>query len=106
MANPIIYNVTVLVDLNVESEWKQWMQQKHIPDVMATGFFTEYKFSKVLHEVENNAQSYAIQYVAKSKNDLDTYTKERAPELQKEHTDKYGEKCLAFRTLLEILDSK
>lgn len=103
--NPIIYNVTVLVDHNVAEEWKSWMTKIHIPDVMKTGFFTEFKFSKVIQDPQEGGDSYAIQYVAKSMSALNEYQLNHAPALQKEHTDKYGEKCLAFRTLLEILDA-
>ena len=44
----IIYSVTVSVDEDVHEEWVSWMKQTHIPDVMATGFFVENRFAKVL----------------------------------------------------------
>ncbi len=35
----ILYNVTVALDPAIETEWLAWMQQEHIPEVMATGCF-------------------------------------------------------------------
>lgn len=74
----------------------------HIPDVMHTGMFLEYRICRI-HEYEENGVTYAIQYICKSKADLDRYQRDYAPALQKAHLDKYGMKVSAFRTVLEIL---
>ena len=96
----IVYNVTVNVDDDVHEEWMKWMKEKHIPDVMATGIFTANNMFRLLVE-EQQGTSYAIQYSCKTIEDYHRYRDEFAPRLQKEHTEKYGEKCVAFRTLLE-----
>ncbi|TND08805.1 MAG: hypothetical protein FD123_2021 [Bacteroidetes bacterium] len=96
----IVYNVTVNVDDDVHEEWLKWMKEKHIPDVMATGIFTANNMFRLLVE-EQQGTSYAIQYSCKTIEDYHRYRDEFAPRLQKEHTEKYGEKCVAFRTLLE-----
>ena len=97
----IIYNVTVKVDIEVHDDWIMWMKRTHIPEVMKTGFFVENKFYKVLLQDESDGITYAIQYFCKSMADLQKYQGNHAPRLQKEHIDRFGEKCLAFRTLLE-----
>lgn len=98
----IIYNVTVNVDNDIREEWLQWMKSKHIPDVMETGFFIENKICKVLVE-EEQGTTYSIQYTCANMDDLRAYQAQHAPRLQKEVADKYGDKFVAFRTLLEIL---
>jgi hypothetical protein len=98
----VLYNITVNVAPAVESDWVGWMRQIHIPEVMATGKFYEYRFLKMLSEhPDAEGNTYAIQYLAKDMNDLDVYLSQMAPALQKKHTDRYGENCLAFRTVLE-----
>ena len=42
----IIYNVTVSVEESVQTEWLNWMRNKHIPEVMACGIFTKAQISK------------------------------------------------------------
>jgi hypothetical protein len=37
----VLYNVTVNVSDEVLSEWLQWMESTHIPEVLATGFFIQ-----------------------------------------------------------------
>ncbi len=98
----IIYNVTVNVENEIKDEWLHWMKTIHIPDVMQTGHFVENKICKVLVE-EEQGTTFSVQYTTKSMEELKTYQQNHAPRLQKEHTDKYGSKCVAFRTLLEIL---
>jgi hypothetical protein len=98
----IIYNVTVNVENDVREEWLNWMKSVHIPDVMATGYFLENKICKVLVN-EEQGTTYSIQYTAATMKDLEEYQRLHAPRLQKEHNEKYASKCVAFRTLLEIV---
>jgi hypothetical protein len=98
----ILYNVTVNVAPDVDQVWVQWMKEDHIPKVLATKRFVEHKFFKLLTEhPDAEGNTYAIQYFAENQEDLDAYLSNEAPALQKEHVDRYGEKCLAFRTVLE-----
>ena len=98
----IIYNVTVVIDNDVSEEWLKWMKTKHIPDVMATGKFLDGKLSRILAE-EEGGKSYSIQYLCKDMESYEDYQKENAPALQKEHSDRYAGKFVAFRTLLNVL---
>ena len=98
----IIYNVTVNIENDVREEWLNWMKNIHIPEVMATGSFIENKICKVLVD-EEQGTTYSIQYTAASMKDLEEYQKSHAPRLQKEHSERYAGKFVAFRTLLEIV---
>ena len=99
----IIYNVTVKVENDIHEEWLHWMKTKHIPDVMETKCFEEYRFSKILVD-EPDGQTYSIQYLTASQSKLDEYQEKFAGDLQKEHAVKYNNKFVAFRTLLKVVD--
>jgi len=98
----IIYNVTVNIENDVREEWLNWMKTVHIPDVMATGYFIENRICKVLVD-EEQGTTYSIQYTAASMKELEDYQRLQAPRLQKEHSDRYANKSVAFRTLLEVV---
>ena len=98
----ILYNVTVNIDVTVHDEWLQWMKEIHIPEVMATGCFLENKICRILAE-EEGGKAYSIQYFAPDMTTYIKYQTEFAPALQQEHTQKYGGKFGAFRTLLEVV---
>ena len=99
----ILYNVTVSIDPAIADEWLEWMRQKHIPDVMATGCFLESRISRV-HGEEEGGITYAVSYVAPHQSAMDTYQKDFAPGLQAEHTEKYQGRFAAFRTFLHIIE--
>ncbi len=98
-----IYNVTVNIDESVHDEWLQWMKEVHIPDVLATGLFLDNRICQVLVEEEQGI-TYSIQYRFKELEVLDVYQKEHAPRLQAEHSARYRNKFVAFRTILRIED--
>ena len=102
----ILYNVTVKVAQDIVGDWLQWMTQKHILDVMETGCFEEYRICKLLLvNDEDDGITYAIQYTAPSMKELERYQQQYARELQRDHTERYKGKFVAFRTLLEIQDA-
>ena len=46
----LIYNVTINIDESVHDQWLDWMKDKHLPDMLATGKFSHAKMVKVLVE--------------------------------------------------------
>lgn len=97
-----IYNVTVSVDKAIHEEWLNWMKTVHIPDVMKTGCFMEYKICRVLH-VNDEGETYSTQYTFRDMADIERYQKEFAPALQADHTERYKDRYVAFRTVLEVM---
>ncbi|UII33418.1 DUF4286 family protein [Fulvivirga ulvae] len=98
----VLYNVTIGIDKDAEKEWLSWMKNKHIPAVMETGMFLEYKIFKVLsHEDEEQSVSYSVQYFAQTVDKVVEYLNNHAPKLVEEHRARYKDKHVAFRTLLE-----
>lgn len=99
----IIYNVTVKIDHSVHDDWLEWMKNVHIPDVMKTNLFSENRICRLLTVDESDGITYAVQYGCKDMATFDQYQKQFAPKLQRDHTERYGEKFAAFRTLMEIV---
>ena len=99
----IIYNVTINIHESVHDQWLSWMQQKHIPEILATGKFSSARIVKVLIEEEMGGTTYSIQYTTDSKETLEKYYQEDAPRLRDEGLRLFGDKMLAFRTELELI---
>lgn len=98
----ILYNVTCSVDLNVHEEWYDWMRQVHIPDMMKTGLFLECRICRIKAEEEGGI-SFAVQYLLASEEKYNEYLENHSEALQRDHTEKYGNKVAAFRTVLEVM---
>jgi len=99
-----IYNVTTHVHHTIHQQWLQWMQEKHIPNVMATECFSKHQFVRVLETDETEGVTYAIQYFAESKALYNRYIEKFATTLRKETTDKWGNQIIAFRTLMQVVN--
>lgn len=97
----VLYNVTVGIDKDVESEWLNWMLETHIPEVMETEMFETFNVFKIISEEEEATSSYSIQYHSQSMTQIENYLQSFAPALIQKHMQKYREKHVAFRTLLE-----
>ncbi|MBV6645481.1 MAG: DUF4286 family protein [Cyclobacteriaceae bacterium] len=98
----VLYNVTVNIEESIQPEWIAWMKEIHIPDVLSTGLFYESKFLKLLNENPDvEGITYAIQYLAKNMADVEHYLDKFALGLQQKHLDRFGDKFVAFRTVLE-----
>lgn len=97
----IIYNVTCSVDKEIAEEWISWMKDKHIPDVLITSLFYDYRILKVLNHDDPATLSFAVQYYSKSIRDVEEYLEKHAPKLRNDVQKRYGDRVVAYRTLLE-----
>ena len=98
----ILYNVTLAVDDSVHDQWMEWMIKEHIPEVMATNKFVDFKAFKVLLEKEGSI-TYSIQYFADNLTQVQLYLAQDAHGLEAKHLAKFGDSVVAFRTVLEEL---
>jgi hypothetical protein len=99
----LIYNVTVKVENEIAEDWLNWMRQTHIVAVLRTGCFSQARLTLMQHE-EEDGKTYAIQYSVPSQAALDKYMSDFAPELQREHRERYDGRFVAFRSVLELID--
>jgi len=97
----IIYNVTVKIDTAVHDEWKRWMKEVHMPDVLKTGCFSSSRMLRVLTDDEPDGVTYSIQYVCETMDRFLEYERSYATALRAQHSQRYKDRFVAFRTLLE-----
>jgi hypothetical protein len=98
----ILYNITISVNAEFSTQWIQYMINDHIPSVLATGHFRDYKLCRVEGE-EEGGETFAVQYIAHSLASFNTYQNECAQELQADFMNRWGNKAVAFRTILPVL---
>lgn len=99
----ILYNVTVSIDPNIESEWTKYMREIHIPEVLETGCFSEARFCRV-HGEEEGGVTYATSYLSPSADILKSYETNFAPRLRDSFNKLWAGKFAAFRTNLTVVE--
>ena len=98
----VLYNITISVDASCVDEWLEYMVTDHIPAVLSTGHFRDYKLCRV-EGAEQGGLTYAVQYLAHSADAFNKYQEECAPELQQDFIERWGSKAAAFRTILPVI---
>ena len=96
-----IYNISLKVNRNIIEEWLHWQREEHIPEVMGTALFTEYKFFHLLDQDESDDPTYVVQFITDDLNKYQTYISDHAPLLREKALQRWGDQFIGFRTLME-----
>ncbi|MBS1620956.1 MAG: DUF4286 family protein [Bacteroidetes bacterium] len=98
-----VYNITMKVNPSIEKEWVQWQREEHIPEILATGLFTEHKFYRLLDQDETDGITYIIQYFSSTQDQYRKYIEQFAPRFRKEASDKWKDQFVGFRTVMQVV---
>jgi len=100
----VVYNITIKINTGIEQEWIKWQKDEHIPDVMSSGLFHEYKFFRLLEQDETGGITYIVQYFAFSLENYKNYIENFAPLLREKAFARWGNQFIAFRTIMESVN--
>ena len=100
----IVYNITIKIEPAIEAEWIQWQKEEHIPEIMSSGQFSNYKFYRLLEQDEIDGITYIVQYFAPDIDHYNKYIHAFAPALRSKALNKWGNKFIAFRTVMQIVN--
>ena len=104
LMNMILYNVTIKVDNIIADEWLNWLLSEHIPEVVATGCFTGHTLCRLLETDEADGPTFSVQYKANTRSDYNRYIEKFADSMRKKSFDKWGNKFIAFRSVMEVVN--
>lgn len=99
-----IYNITTKVDWSIHDAWLKWMAETSMPLVLESGCFDKHQFVRVLDTDETEGPTYAIQYYTSTMARYNHYINAHAPGLRKATFEKWGDRVISFRSLMEIVD--
>jgi hypothetical protein len=100
----IVYNVTIKVDRSIVSEWLEWLKKEHIPDVIGTGCFTHANTFHLFEADDEEGITYVVQYHASSPSLYNEYITQHADGMRKRSIDRWGNKFIAFRTVMHVVN--
>jgi len=99
----IIYNVTVKAEAAIADSYIQWLREEHIPDIVGTGCFTHATILRLLDTDDTEGPTFAVQYHTDSKGNYNRYLELFAAEMRNKSIAKWGERVMAFRTVMQVL---
>ena len=99
----LVYNITTKVEKEIEVSWLQWQKEEHIPEVMASGMFNDFKIYQLISQPEDDGITFIIQYFAETFANYQEYSQNFAPLLIEKAFNKWGDKFLSFKSLLQAV---
>lgn len=93
----IIYEITATVRADLVEEYEKYMLERHIPDLMATNYFSGARISR------SGENRYRIQYEAHDQKALDEYLATEAVRLRADFLAHFGEGIEVSRENWEVL---
>ena len=99
----IIFNDTVIIEESVHRQWLKWMQEVHIPAIMATGYFKKYQVLNVI-DSPNEGVTYCVQYYADNIGDFNQFYIKHFHQLQENHNRQFENQFVIFNTLMQTVD--
>lgn len=97
----LIYNVTIKINNSILDEWMKWQMEEHIPEIMSTQLFKEYKCFRLLDQDDSEGPTFIFQYYTADRKNYDQYIQEYAPLFREKALKKWGNGFIAFRSLLQ-----
>ena len=99
-----VFNNTIKVHHSIKTQWLQWMIEEHIPAVMKTGMFDDYKMYHLTEQDDDEGVTYTIQYFTTTENRYQQYLNEFASSLQQKAFDKWGDLFIGFQTVMQLVN--
>jgi hypothetical protein len=96
-----IYNVTINIDDANHKEWLQWIEI-YITEILSTQKFTSAKMTEVM-VVDEVGRTYSVQFVANSKEELESYQQNHENDFRLKAYHKFGDKMMSFATELKFI---
>ncbi len=93
----IIYEITATVRADLIEEYEKYMLERHIPDLMATNYFSGAKFTR------SGENRYRIQYEAYDQKALEDYLNTESARLRADFLAHFSEGIELTRENWEVL---
>lgn len=98
-----VYNITLNMESDVESEALAWIKEELIPRIMKEGTFHEFQLCKIRF-VDQDTPAYALQFYSSIEGEKDKLLLEGESSYLEWVNEKFGLRVMPFATILDILE--
>lgn len=103
--NMILYNVTIILDIEIQNKWLNWVQKDQIPRILETGNFVSSRLLKVL-DSPNEGATYCVQFIANSIQNVYDFKQKHGQFLEALTPEFFNNKHVIFATAMEFIDNQ
>jgi len=99
----IVYNNTIKVEWPIVEEWLTWQLETHIPEVMFTGLFDDFKIYRLLEQDDSEGPTFVIQYFTSKEENYSRYISEFEMLLQQKAFEKWRNQFVSYSTSMKLV---
>ena len=99
----IVYNITNKVRWEIMEGWLSWQVEQQIPAMLGTGLFDSHQLYRLLDQDDDEGPTFVIQLFTSNLERYEEFLIGFAPEIERTARDKWGDRFIAFRTLMELI---
>lgn len=103
LRNMVLYNITIILDEEIQDNWLNWANNSLIPSIMDTNLFVSNRTLRVL-DSHNEGVTYCIQFIADDLNKYNQYQDKFATTLTSAQPAEFENKCYSFTTVMEFVN--
>lgn len=100
----IVYNITAKVTWQVADDWLNWQREEHIPEMLATGLFSDYRIFRLLEQDDNEGPTFTIQFFADTWGKYEEYIRISASALRQKSVKRWGNQTIAFHSVMQLVN--
>ena len=100
----IVFNITTQVEWDIADEWLNWQREEHIPEIMATNLFDDYRIFRLMDIEGDDGPTYTVQYFTSAKDRYEQYIQKEAPMLLEKAFKKWGNQFISHRSVMELVN--
>jgi len=99
----LIFNETFIIDDAIADEWLAWIKNNHIPSVLGTGLFDDYRMYAIL-DSPNEGITYCLQFQTDKIERYSDFYYKHLEGIHAEHNKQFEERFALFHTLMESVE--
>ena len=99
----ILYNITVILDEEVEAEWLKFINHTFVPDALSSNLLISNRILRVI-DSPNEGVTYCLQFISDNLENYIQFKELYASNLLEAHTFKFENKAVSFSTIMEFID--
>lgn len=98
-----ILNTTFHIHVSISDEFLRWVRETYFPSALKSGLLTDPVLARLLIQVQEDAEGYAVQLKATSSEDAAKWHDGEGDRLRRELTARFGQRLVFFTTYMEEL---
>jgi len=91
------------VNHDIVNKWIAWQKEEHIPEIMATKLFDDYKMFHLFEHDDKGSATFTVQYFTSSIERYNQYISSFALLLREKALAKWGDQFTGFRSVMKTV---